>query len=63
MRVSPTNKFKKLWGRIEEKLLKGKYRVEIRNSKNIIILLLDYNIQPYDAFKLFELSKLTSFGG
>jgi hypothetical protein len=38
MRVSPTNKFKKLWGRIEETLLKGKYRVEIRNSKNIIIL-------------------------
>lgn len=35
MRISPLNRFKKLWGRIEIDLKAGDYILEIENSKLI----------------------------
>ncbi len=49
MRVAGLNKFKKLWGRIEEKLQAGKYKIEIKNSKTnlrFVTLLLINTVFP-----------------
>ena len=46
--------FRKLWGRIEGGLEKGKYELEIDNQ---------YEVKPYDGKKYFMLSTSNSLGG
>ena len=41
MRIAPLNKFRKIWGRIENDLEIGEYKMEIENS---ILFFLLYNI-------------------
>lgn len=38
MRISPLNKFRKIWGKIEKDLEEGEYIIEIENSNQINIL-------------------------
>jgi hypothetical protein len=38
MRISPTNRFRKLWGKIETDLKPGKYNLVVNNSKKSIAL-------------------------
>jgi hypothetical protein len=63
MRIAPTNKFKKLWGVINENLKAGVYSVLIYNSINFFIILLDYNITEVGAKKMIVFSTLSALGG
>ncbi|EGR33272.1 ligand-effect modulator 3 LEM3 family protein, putative [Ichthyophthirius multifiliis] len=54
IRPSGLSKFKKLWGRIEQKLTSGQYKVTVQNQ---------FNVSLYDSTKSFLLGTVNSMGG
>ena len=54
MRAAGLPSFRKLWGKIENGLDKGKYTIEIDNQ---------YNVEPFDGNKAFVLATANFFGG
>lgn len=54
MRNSGLPTFRKLWGKVEQDLAPGKYKVVIDNQ---------YNVQPFEGKKHVVLSTANSFGG
>jgi len=54
MRVAGKNTFRKLWGRIEQNLEKGRYTLKIKNN---------FNVREFSGTKSFVLTTVNEFGG